>query len=87
MKGIVLALCLLTAGCAHLTNRFQVVVMGPDGTIHRLDPQSRDDADKKALVINMSSQGQATAWVQHKQGSAAQTAPVSLPKMKTTDQE
>jgi hypothetical protein len=80
MKRIIVGLALLLSGCA--SKRYQVVILTPqDGSIMRLDPQSRQDADIKAAVINATVGGQVVAWVQHKQAGVTQATPMSANKI------
>jgi len=66
LKRLALAIILLcSTGCLR---RFQVVIVDPmTGEMHRLDRQNRDDAEKKAAVLNAIGAGQIVAWTQHVQ--------------------
>ncbi len=77
---------LLSSGCAM--RRYQVVVMDANsGSSTRLAPQCWSDAEMKAAIINALAQGNALAYVQHRQPEAKEkdTVTIKLPK-ETKDQ-
>ncbi len=79
MKYLLLAMLLALSGCAR---RYQVVVVEQaSGAMSRLEPQSREGAEKKALVINMTSGGAAVAWTQQAQPTTKKVV-LALPKEK-----